>query len=286
MTFAIAILVLYVMHQEISDKYVVEQHKTHSLDGSLNAALSDFVGDLANDGRRSLISVFRTQQETWLRLREELCIAPRITDLDRESCLTRLYDQRIEALRQGPSRNPETDPNWRRSLLPGEQIGVGGPSGSDYWAIARCGVASMSLSPGGMLTTTGRSQLWASDESLKLPSTVGGLDVQGDLNETQVTCRFVGGEVATVDFRLERPITEPGPCAGNFGVLMNVKVGSSQVITDRSLVGYCDLAIVASVSISPDSVDICTLSLQDDPDRNDPVNVLPKTSECTSTSLK
>jgi uncharacterized protein YecT (DUF1311 family) len=254
------------------------------LDKSLSKAVWQFTSALEENGQEGLISAFQSQQMRWSSRRREVCTRGEINNSDRTECLERLYRQRIDVLKIGPDGQAASDPNWEQDLLPGEQTGVGGPSGSDYWAIVRCGVDALVLDPGGTLSTTGRSILLPSDQSAELPPDVGGLGVTGDLNETKTTCNWALGNKAAVTFRLSRPIGEPGPCSGAFGVLMTIAVNGREIVKDRDLIGYCGAALLKSVKVDNYAAKICTLSSRDDPARNDPVNALPPISECRSIS--
>ena len=118
------------------------------------------------------------------------------------------------------------------------------------------------------------------------PPLVDGLGVEGDLNKTQVTCARPGQSMIRVDLQLSRPIAETGPCAGNFGVVMDISVGDKTPVRERELVGYCGVAVLKSVKITSRHAEMCTLAKADDPDRNDPVNTLPPVNECSSVSVK
>jgi uncharacterized protein YecT (DUF1311 family) len=254
------------------------------LDKTLSEAASAFISTLEENGQEDLMPAFRDQQTAWSLRRGDVCLGGAVGNSDQVECLTRLYRQRIDFLNLGPDGQAVTNPNWELVLSSGDQIGVGGPSGSDYWAIVRCGVGALVIDPGGSLATTGRSVLLPSDQSTELPPEVGGLAVTGDLNETKTTCKWAPGNEAAVSFRLSRPIGEPGPCSGSFGVLMTITVNGGEIVKDRDLIGYCGAALLKSVKVDSSAVTVCTLSATDDPARNDPVTALPPVSECKTVS--
>jgi uncharacterized protein YecT (DUF1311 family) len=256
------------------------------LDKRLSEAASAFTLALEENGQEDLVSAFRAQQTAWSSRRGVVCLGRAIGNSNRVECLTRLYRQRIDILNQGPDGQAVTNPNSELVLSSGEQTGVGGPSGSDYWAIVRCGVDALVIDPGGSLATTGRSVLSPSDQSSELPPQVGGLAVTGDLNETKTTCKWAPRNEASVSFRLSRPTGEPGPCSGSFGVLMTITINGSEIVKDRDLIGYCGAALLKSVKVDNSAATVCTLSSSDDPDRNDPVNALPPVSECKTVSSR
>jgi hypothetical protein len=271
-----------------SNKYISAAICSSSLlvqfDKSLSKAAASFTAALEENGQEDLVPVFHAQQMAWSSRRVDLCLGEKISIGSRIECLTRFYRQRIDILNQGPDGQPISSPDSELLLSPGEQTGVGGPTGSDYWAIVRCGVDALVIDPGGSLATTGRSLLLPSDQSIELPVEVGGLAVAGDLNETKTTCKWPFGYEAAVSFRLSRPIGEPGPCSGSFGVLMTITINGREIVKDRDLIGYCGVALLKSVRVDKSSATVCTLSSADDPARSDPVSSLQAVSQCNTVS--